>query len=110
MRNTAKKEICSETSEKQWEPVGLCKTCEHGVGCGYMQNMAGPKIFCEEYVEKRVPKTYTIVAGTDIDDKNDPAENVYDYTLKGLCMNCEHARTCMLPRAVGGVWFCCEYE
>jgi len=29
---------------------------------------------------------------------------------KGLCMNCAHRDTCLLPRPESGVWHCEEYE
>jgi hypothetical protein len=31
-------------------------------------------------------------------------------TYAGLCMNCEHRRTCKHPDREGGVWHCEDYE
>ncbi len=28
----------------------------------------------------------------------------------GLCVNCEHRRTCTYPKPEGGVWHCEDYE
>ncbi len=34
-------------------------------------------------------------------------KNASDF--KGLCMNCENRKDCLLPKSEGGVWHCGEY-
>lgn len=54
-----------------------------------------------------------------MEDRNDQNANTWSRShdpekdtrlFKGLCMNCAHRDTCLLPRPESGVWHCEEYE
>lgn len=84
-------------------PAGLCPTCNHSGNCVHRNDFRGVVFQCEEYNgseplrEKmsKVPK----------DDSPQPYSS-----LKGLCMNCDFASTCTLPKPETGIWFCNEYK
>jgi hypothetical protein len=91
-------------------PVGLCSTCINRPECVYRESRGFDAVFCELFDDvgqsngdhapavKSVP-VKTGEGGTDAMGK-----------LKGLCLNCKHRDTCVLPHPDGGVWHCEEYE
>lgn len=86
--------------------AGLCSTCNNSPTC-FHRARRGPAIFCEmfnDHVESRLDSD-------DMDESMSPsyaAEDVSQYA--GLCVNCEHRKTCSLPKPAGGIWHCENYE
>jgi hypothetical protein len=91
--------------------AGLCSTCNNSPTC-FHRARRGPALFCElfdDYVavpagrngggmSRAAPASATRMA----------AEEAGRYA--GLCINCEHRRTCSHPRPAEGVWHCEDYE
>ena len=91
---------------------GLCMTCNNAPSC-FHRARRGPALFCETF-DDYVPPVARPGGG-----KASPSadasmalraaeENASTYP--GLCMNCDHRRTCGHPRPAGGVWHCENYE
>lgn len=79
---------------------GLCMNCEKLETCSYPSTIS-ETWFCEEY---SCPKGEPI-AKPQVEQAEQEEEK-----LAGLCMNCDLRETCKLPKALGGVWFCGEYQ
>jgi len=82
----------------------LCSTCSHAETCGNRSTPDRPILFCEMVEVLAPPLAVTPAAARQPTDR----QNEGDY--KGLCMNCENRRTCMLRKPEGGVWHCEEYR
>lgn len=94
------KSIATEVSEE----LGLCLTCSHRATCTTLQSYKGKIFHCEEF---DVVETQMHAPKTEVETE----ANAYPYSsLQGLCMNCDMARTCTLPKAAAGVWHCNEYR
>ena len=94
------------------QSVGLCSTCNNSPTCFY-RAQRGPALFCElfdDYVAPPPPakQSKALPPASSSIDARAAAEDVSNYA--GLCMNCEHRRTCTHPRPPGGVWHCEDYE
>ena len=91
---------------------GLCMTCNNSPTC-FHRARRGPALYCEMFDDCVAP-----LPGTDVSTVSRPTnpsiatltagEDVSKYA--GLCMNCEHRRTCAHPKPAGGVWHCEDYE
>jgi hypothetical protein len=88
--------------------MGLCCTCNNSPSC-FHHARRGPALYCEmfdNYVE--------LPAGGNGDPHHNPG--VFRTASEdrsrhlGLCMNCEHRRSCAHPQPSGGVWHCEDYE
>jgi len=84
----------------------LCSNCNHAKACGGRSSPKRPIFFCEEFdVFVPVPASERARAvpmqPTRRQSTNEPT---------GLCMNCDDAETCTLPKPEGGVWHCEEYR
>lgn len=100
------------TKPENAQAAGLCSTCNNSPTCFYRARR-GPALFCElfdDYVavspdghEGRLSR-----AGNPSSTLRAADEDTSKYT--GLCMNCEHRRTCAHPKPAGGIWHCEDYE
>jgi len=94
------------------ENFGLCSTCNNAAGC-YYRARRGPALFCELF-DGYAPPAERITSErasppTDSSSARRAAEEeVFKYS--GLCVNCEHRRTCTHPKPEGGVWHCENYD
>lgn len=94
------------------QAVGLCYTCNNSPTCVYRAGR-GPALFCElfdDYVAPPLGRN-----GERASQADNPAtavraaaEDVSKYA--GLCMNCEHRRSCAHSQLTGGIWHCENYE
>ena len=86
------------------ENLGLCSTCNHNVNCSTRKSFKGKILQCEEfddYVPQQIRKE---------EKANEKKTAVQCASAKGLCLNCDLASTCTLPKHESGVWFCNEYQ
>jgi hypothetical protein len=94
------------------ETVGLCSTCNNSPTC-FHRARRGPALFCEMF-DDYVASVLCTEGRRPASSAGPPtglsaaAEEVSRYA--GLCMNCEHRRSCRHPRPEGGVWHCEDYE
>ncbi len=91
---------------------GLCMTCNNAPSC-FHRARRGPALFCETF-DDYVPsdsrfnfRTQTVVADSPV--ALDVAQQEDASTYAGLCINCDHRRTCRHPKLPGGVWHCEDY-
>jgi len=83
--------------------TGLCHTCKHAPTCLYLDRATKTVSHCEEFDDGSNDSTsQTEGALASFSPPDSPP-------ARGLCGNCDHQARCLLPRAVGGVWFCEEY-
>jgi len=91
---------------------GLCMTCNNAPTC-FHRARRGPALFCELF-DGYAPPAGRITSERAAPPADSSAarraaeEEVSKYA--GLCMNCEHRRTCTHPKPEGGVWHCENYE
>ena len=91
------------SAARKREHAGLCLTCKHSTNCVYPKSKSKPTMFCEEF-DVEEGKTMSFIP-----PKKESAK-VEECEFKGLCKNCEHRKTCTLPKTEGGVWHCEEYK
>lgn len=86
------------------EELGLCLTCSHHATCTTRKSFKGKIFQCEEFDTSgpEQPLSASVPAV--------PSEGYQYSELKGLCMNCDLAATCTLPKSSHGVWHCNEYK
>ncbi len=91
--------------DKQEVPVkGLCVTCNHIEDC--LPRVEGKAIwFCEEFDDSSIQSNLKPAM-----QNGATTQQVKQEKRLGLCMNCENAENCQLPRPEGGVWYCEEYR
>jgi len=94
------------------QAVGLCSTCNNSPTC-FHHARRGPALFCElfdDYVAPPLGRNgeWAALSADPSTAVRATAEDVSKYA--GLCMNCEHRRTCAHPKPAGGVWHCENYE
>lgn len=70
----------------------LCPSCIHREGCVFLQRSEKVVIQCEQF------------------EVRDSAAMTNEIPVKGLCLNCDKAPFCHLPKETSGVWHCEEYE
>jgi len=95
------REVVEETEVAK--QADLCVNCRHRLDCQYRKPNARPVIFCEEFEIEETPSRPSRKRAPEA------AEAETTGSLKGLCMNCAHRKTCRLPKPEGGVWHCEEY-
>ena len=88
--------------------VGICSTCNHLEECTSKKNWRGPVFFCEEFDDYLPPKEILLSKKVEVDSDAFRIENEAN-EYSGLCVNCEHRKTCTFPKSEGGVWHCEEY-
>jgi len=71
---------------------GLCPSCIHREGWVFRKHSGKVVIQCEQYEVRASSASPNIL----------PA--------RGLCLNCDKAPRCHLPKETSGVWHCEEYE
>lgn len=92
------------------EPVAdLCAACVHGDNCVLRQMPTSPVHTCSEY-DDGTPAALADVGLLAAVSKAPPSATPQRALVPGLCVNCDHRESCTLPRPVGGVWHCEEYQ
>lgn len=84
----------------------LCSNCDHGDACVGGTRPRRPIFFCEEFEVSGAVAARELNRPVEERPRAMPSTNGY----VGLCMNCENARTCVLPKPEGGIWHCEEYR
>lgn len=86
------------------EQSGLCSICIYFANCTTRQSFKGKILQCEEfddYMPQQIVK----------EEKKGGGESPVQYApLKGLCMNCDYADSCTIPKPESGIWYCNEYQ
>jgi hypothetical protein len=83
----------------------LCSNCNHAETCCNRRGSNRPVFFCEEF-DVFVPVQASAVSES-MSTQQPKRQNVSRGI--GLCVNCDNAKTCTLPKPEGGVWHCEEY-
>ena len=87
--------------------LGLCRTCAHASGCGYLRNPEQPVVFCEEFDSTTLP----MVADAQPEAAAPTAEDMRLWDVyKGLCVNCDMRESCAIRKPETGIWHCEEYK
>jgi hypothetical protein len=108
MGNSARESMVEGSMMSAKTPfIGLCVTCNNADTCVYRKLRGCDAIYCEMFDGYAPPKRGSL---TDRATRPIAAESTEVNGRKGLCINCAHADTCMLPKPAGGVWHCEEYE
>ncbi len=92
--------------------MGLCFTCNNSPTCFY-RSRRGPALFCEmfdDYVALPLGGDGGPMARAANPSAALRAANEDPSNYAGLCMNCEHRRSCAHPRSAGGIWHCEDYD
>lgn len=84
----------------------LCQTCVHVDGCALRQMPTSLVHDCDEFDDGSRPAAAPALRV----HQHQPDRRAPAATGVGLCVNCEHAPTCTLPRPTAGVWHCEEYR
>lgn len=87
--------------------AGLCSNCRHMGDCTMLLKTATPVIRCEMHEcgpspRPRLSLVRRPAAGADTGEPDGEE-------LLGLCANCDHLKSCRLPKPAGGVWQCEEF-
>jgi hypothetical protein len=87
--------------------AGLCSNCRHMGDCTMLLKTETPVLRCEMYEcgpspRPRLSLVRRPAAGADTGEPDGEE-------LLGLCANCEHLKSCRLPKPAGGVWQCEEF-
>ncbi|MBU1319898.1 MAG: hypothetical protein KKH67_11980 [candidate division Zixibacteria bacterium] len=94
----------SRTTDGQ-QPEGLCMTCEYSPSCAFTKLSVQPVVFCEEFIEGTKPDVAS--AGN---TRQRATDFQVDFTMKGLCMNCDNHGDCAHEKPFGGIWECENYS
>ncbi|MBU0717455.1 MAG: hypothetical protein KJ749_04330 [Planctomycetes bacterium] len=91
---------------------GLCMTCNNEPSC-FHHARRGPALFCETFddyvsVTVRIGDRMTSPSADASMAIRAAEGDATKYT--GLCMNCDHRRTCGHPKPAGGIWHCEDYR
>jgi len=84
----------------------LCSSCENAGEHATRGRPRRPIFFCEEFevsTAASIPES-----GRAVEEM--PRDTHRGSGRMGLCVNCENAGTCTLPRPEGGIWHCEEYR
>ena len=91
--------------------VGLCSTCNNSPTC-FHRARRGPALLCELFDDYVAPslcnggrQTRAAFSNASLSGTSESA-SIYS----GLCVNCEHRKTCWHAKPEGGVWHCEGYE
>ena len=91
---------------------GLCMTCNNAPTCFYRASR-GPALYCEtfdDYVEPAMRTANRLASPSADRPKALPPTEEDASPIAGLCINCDHRRSCRHPRPLGGVWHCEDYK
>ena len=91
---------------------GLCTTCNNAPTC-FHRARRGPALFCELFdnympPDMQISDRMTAPVAEPSIAVRAVEEEVTRYA--GLCMNCDHRKTCRHPKPAGGVWHCEDYR
>ena len=84
----------------------LCSNCDNGDACCGRTRPTRPIFFCEEFVVFGAEPASEPDRSAEAKPRKAWSANGHI----GLCVNCENAKTCVLPKPEGGVWHCEEYR
>lgn len=86
--------------------TGICQNCIHANECKKTDTTVW---FCEMF---EISDEVKIKPGTEIKKTENDTEyvNNLDEKYKGLCINCNHRKTCKYAKSEGGIWHCEHYE
>ena len=84
----------------------LCSNCNHAEACAGRNALRRPIFFCEEFDVSVPVANSRLVRSVPMEASKRHSTNEH----AGLCMNCDNAETCTLPKPEGGVWHCEEYR
>ena len=84
----------------------LCSNCDNAGSCEGRTRPRRPIFFCEEFMVFGAAPAPEPAPGTQ--PQTQQASGINGHI--GLCMNCESADTCTLPKPAGGIWHCEEYH
>ncbi|MCF8069873.1 MAG: hypothetical protein K9L30_14930 [Desulfobacterales bacterium] len=87
---------------------GICTNCDHNHSCGFLARAKEPVWFCEEFDDSGAVENTT--ATTPDYSSEVVALEMNSTQSLGICSNCDNLSTCKLPKAVGGLWHCEEYN
>jgi len=104
-RTTEKDAIGLSRTVVGGQSEGLCVTCEYAPSCAFMKMNSQPVMFCEEFREGTKPD---VASAGNIRQR--ATDFQVDFTLKGLCMNCDNHGDCVHEKPFGGVWECENYS
>ena len=105
-KDAKNKQIGSE--KNNIETQSLCVNCRHKESCMFLKDAKRPILFCETYEVCPVQNSGVIDMPTERRDREKRGLESEKY--KGLCSDCLHRETCMIPKPEGGIWHCEEYE
>jgi hypothetical protein len=88
---------------------GLCMTCNNQPTC-YYHARRGPALFCELFDNYVPPAVRTFHEEPSLLEKQSGPPQPVEEKLVGLCMNCDHRKSCMHDKPASGVWHCEDYE
>ena len=84
----------------------LCSNCDNGDACVDRTRPKRPIFFCEEFMVFGAAPMSELDRAVQIVSKR--TRNTNEHI--GLCMNCDAAAACALPKPEGGIWHCEEYR
>ena len=84
----------------------LCSNCDNGSACGGRTRPRRPIFFCEQFEVFGA----ALAPESDRSAEEKPRQTRSLNGHIGLCMNCDNAGTCVLPKPEGGIWHCEEYR
>lgn len=91
---------------------GLCATCNNAATCFYRASR-GPGLFCEMFDDYVAPGLRTVERANPYSSTSSVALHTTEVdaaAYPGLCMNCDHRRTCRHSRPATGIWHCGDYQ
>jgi len=84
----------------------LCTNCDNADACDGGTRPRRPIFFCESFEVFGAAPAAEMSRTDPTPTKAAPSVNGH----VGLCMNCDNAKICVLPKPEGGVWHCEEYQ
>lgn len=86
--------------------TGICNACKYDPECIYEARSTAAILECEQFEMgcRERPAAYRPP-----DSSPGPALRGGSGGYAGLCVNCEHRKTCVYLKPEGGVWRCEEY-
>ncbi len=100
---------------KNQEYLDICTSCFAEPDCPQSAELRHPIWFCNEFdtIKNSVDKDTKSKPNASHSNNNDLISKTKEKETriyKGLCVNCENQKTCMLTIPEGGVWHCEEYQ
>jgi hypothetical protein len=92
---------------------GLCATCRNKPVCAFLKPENVTVSFCEEFdVSEKLPEDYSgemNISRRSVHTEVEEAGNASS-ARKGLCVNCDHYKTCAHRKSDERIWYCENYE